>query len=460
MAARKTPRSGGGMSLRARFAIAMSIALAVVVPMANYAIYQAANKSLEEGQRQVLRDAAYHTAIEKEAGREPQIAARATRDGHVVQADATFGPDDARVRGYAYRVTKDMAGDEIIGDTVLVPASSRHSGAGMLRLMGWLTLLVIIVGAIVSVVVSGGMTRPLEFLVEDVRHLARGNLSHRTRVRGGGEVASVARAIDRMATELKEAQDAELELSAREREMEVAGEVREALLPQETPVVEGYEVSGLHVESEQSGGTFHDFIECDDGALGILVCDVSGLGLPGALVGATARSYLRSELARTADVEQALQRVNRQVAGDMRRGMYVTALYLRVAPGTNRVQVASAGHKLPLVRCSADGSVRLAHPEGIALGFDKGPVFDRALQVQELELEAGDRLVLAGAVAAGILNPDGEELGEKAFYSLARKMSKFDVEGMLDAMVTAIETYADGEPFPSDLSIVAVGRIA
>ncbi len=448
------------MSLRAQFAIAMSIALAVVVPMANYAIYQSANKALREGQRASLRDAAYATAVEKEAGRDPKVGTSVVRDGHVVRSAAEFGPAEARVEGFAYRVTKDPAGTDFIGDTLLVPADSERGGGGLLQLMGWLTLMVIIVGAIVSVVVSGSMTRPLEFLVEDVRHLARGNLAHRTRVRGGGEVASVARAIDRMATELKEAQDAELELSAREREMEVAGEVREALLPQETPQLEGYGLAGLHVESEQSGGTFHDFITCDDGALGVLVCDVSGLGLPGALVGATARSYLRSELARNADVADALKRVNRQVAGDMRRGMYVTALYLRLEPGSNHAQVACAGHKLPLVRCSTDGSVRLVQPEGIALGFDKGPVFDRALQVQTLELDPGDRLVLSGAVIAGVVNPDGEELGEKAYYSLARKMSKLDAEGMLDALVTAIETYADGEPFPSDLSIAAVAREA
>lgn len=448
------------MSLRAQFAIAMSIALAVVVPMANYAIYQSANKALREGQRASLRDAAYATAVEKHEGRTPKIASRVVRDGHVVRADAEFGAPDARIEGVAYRVTKDPAGDDFIGDTLLVPADSERGGGGLLQLMSWLTLMVIIVGAIVSVVVSGSMTRPLEFLVEDVRHLARGNLAHRTRVRGGGEVASVARAIDRMATELKEAQDAELELSAREREMEVAGEVREALLPQETPQLAGYGIAGLHVESEQSGGTFHDFITCDDGALGVLVCDVSGLGLPGALVGATARSYLRSELARNADVADALKRVNRQVAGDMRRGMYVTALYLRLEPGSNVVQVACAGHKLPLVRCSTDGAVRLVQPEGIALGFDKGPVFDRALQVQSVELDPGDRLVLSGAVIAGVVNPDGEELGEKAYYTLARKMSKLDAEGMLDAIVTAVETYADGEPFPSDLSIAAVAREA
>jgi serine phosphatase RsbU (regulator of sigma subunit) len=444
-------------SLRAQFALAMTIALGVVVPMANYFIFQTTAKLLDEGQRIALRDAVTVTATEKAAGREPSLAQVGTQDGHVRELAATFGPQDARRNGTVYQLT---SGKTDVGDPLIVSDDIQVRNTGLVKLMAWLTVLVVLIGGIVAVVVSGAMTKPLEYLVEDVRQIARGNLAHHTRVRGGGEVASVAKAIDRMAHDLREAQDAELELSAREREMEVAGEVREALLPQSTPLLAGYELAGLHVESEQSGGTFHDFIDCDDGSIGILVCDVSGLGLPGALVGATARSYLRSELARSAGVEDALKRANRHIAGDMRRGMYVTALYLRLRPDSRVAELACAGHKLPLVRCSADGTVRLMQPEGIALGFDKGPVFDRALQVHEFEVEPGDRLVLSAAVVAGVVNSRGEELGEKAFYALVRKMSDLSSDAMVDALVTAVETYADGEPFPSDLSLVCAVRTA
>jgi len=460
-AARRNTRgtsSGAGVrSLRAQFALAMTIALGVVVPMANYFIFQTTAKMLDEGQRIALSDAVTNTATEQLAGREPTPVDKVTQNGHVRTRRASFGPNDARRNGTLYQLT---SGKTEVGDPLIVSDDIQVKNTGLLKLMTWLTVLVVLIGGIVAVIVSGAMTKPLEYLVEDVRQIARGNLSHHTRVRGGGEVASVAKAIDRMAHDLQEAQEAELELSAREREMEVAGEVREALLPQSTPLLDGFDLAGLHVESEQSGGTFHDFIDCDDGSVGILVCDVSGLGLPGALVGATARSYLRSELARSTDTEEALKRVNRHVAGDMRRGMYVTALYLRLRRDSNIAEVACAGHKLPLVRCGADGTVRLMQPEGIALGFDKGPVFDRALQVQEFEVDPGERLVLSAAAIAGVTNPQGEELGEKAFYSLTRKMSDLPSESMVDALVTAVEAYADGEPFPSDLSLVCASRTA
>ena len=141
--------------------------------------------------------------------------------------------------------------------------------------------------------------------------------------------------------------------------------------------------------------------------------------------------------------------------------MYVTAMYVVLDPAQAIATVACAGHKLPLVRISAsDGKVRLAQPEGIALGFDKGPVFDRALAVQQMPIEPGDRFLIATTGPVRVKNPKGEELGEKAFYRLVLQHARSDTATMLANLKRALEAYAAGEPFPSDLSIVSVSRKA
>jgi len=109
---------------------------------------------------------------------------------------------------------------------------------------------------------------------------------------------------------------------------------------------------------------------------------------------------------------------------------------------------------------ASDGKVRLVHPEGIALGFDKGPVFDKSLQVLRVPLELGDRIVLANTGPVRVRNPKGEELGEKAFYRLVLQHARSDTATMLANLKRALEAYAAGEPFPSDLSIVSVSRKA
>jgi len=348
------------------------------------------------------------------------------------------------------------------GHQLFVPDALRErAGEGLLPLILGVTLAVILVGAFVAWFIGGTVSHPLALIVEDIAQIARGNLRHRTRVRSGGEIQLLARSIDRMAVELETAQGAALDQSQRERELALAGDVREALLPQSTPQVPGCQIAALHVDSPSPGGDFHDFIEYANGRIGVLVCDVSGRGVPGAMIGAVARSYLRAELSHSDDVAQAFALVNRALARDLRRGMFVSALFVLFDPREGIATVACAGHKLALVRYTAeDKKIRVVHPEGIALGFDKGPVFERALKPQKVPFEKGDRIVLSTTGAVQVVNGAGEELGEKGFFRLVLQCASRPTPAMLDALRQALEAHADGTPFPNDISTVAISREA
>jgi serine phosphatase RsbU (regulator of sigma subunit) len=344
---------------------------------------------------------------------------------------------------------------------LLLAPDTGKTDRGFLGLIACVIALVIGVGAIVSVAVARKVTKPLEGLVDDVRHIARGNLGHRISVRGAREIVLLGKSIDRMASSLQESQDAEIELSAREREMEVAGEVREALVPEKTPQVEGYWVGGLQDSCAEPGGDFYDFVEREDGKLGLLLCEVSGKGVPGALIAATARAYLRTILSSASDVNEGLRLVNRFFAPDVRRGMYVTSLYVLLDPSEHSAEVACAGHQVPLLSyTAADRKLRKIQPEGIALGFDKGPIFERTLQTSKVDLAPGDRLVLSNAGPLLVQNEAGEEFGEQSFFRGVMKRSALPGDEFLSDLDFAFETFADGEPYPSDISILTVQRNA
>jgi serine phosphatase RsbU (regulator of sigma subunit) len=280
-------------------------------------------------------------------------------------------------------------------------------------------------------------------------------------VRSGGEIMLLAKSIDRMAGDLAAAQDAQLELSKRERELALAAEVREALLPETTPTVPGYDLGALHIDSDSPGGDFYEFLQLDGGKVGLLVCEVSGRGIPGAMIGAIARSYLRVELSRGGDVAEAFQRVNRELSQDVRRGMYVTALYVLMDPAEGRATVACVGHKLPLLRyAAAEKSIRVVQPEGIALGFDKGPVFDRTLQLVQVALEPGDRLLLANTGPVRVVDSAGQEIGEKAFYKLVLKNASLPTDALLAKLESDLRNHAGETAFPGDISILSIARVA
>jgi sigma-B regulation protein RsbU (phosphoserine phosphatase) len=143
----------------------------------------------------------------------------------------------------------------------------------------------------------------------------------------------------------------------------------------------------------------------------------------------------------------------------MRKGMFVTALYALVDPAQSLVTVACAGHKLPLLRVArSDGKLRAVHPEGLALGFDKGPVFDRRLEVQTFPFEPGDRLVLVNTGTVAVADAKGAELGEKPLFAAVQRFAGHTSAEFLERLRSVLAAHAGSNPFPRDVSIVTIAR--
>jgi serine phosphatase RsbU (regulator of sigma subunit) len=448
------------MNLRTRFALSMTAALAVVMAIAGFLLVGGVTELARQETELRIAESVKLTAVERWPENYEQQGGQGTSVGEegVVRIPVVYGlKRGLRKKAEIYQGRGDT---ERKIEHLMVAPEKDGAGKEMLKLILGISLMVLVAGALVAVWIAGQVAAPLEGLVDGVRQISHGNFAHRTRVKGGGaEVSLLAKTIDRMAVSLQEAQEAELEYSAAEREMEVAAEVHEALLPQATPEVEGYEVGALQIGCPTPGGDFFDFLQLPGGRIGFLLCEVSGKGVPGALVAATARSYLRSVLGQDGDIADGLRKINRYLARDVRRGMYVTAMYALLDPESGIVEVACAGHKVPLLRYSAaDGKIRTVQPEGIALGFDSGPIFDRALQTVDVPLEPGDRLLLANTGPIVVLDPDGQELGERDFYRDVLRRSRQGTDAMLEGLEEDFEEFADEEPYPNDITILTVRR--
>ena len=143
----------------------------------------------------------------------------------------------------------------------------------------------------------------------------------------------------------------------------------------------------------------------------------------------------------------------------MRRGMFVTALYALLDPDAGRAQIVCAGHKVPLLRYDAEvEQIRVVHPEGIALGFDNGPVFDRRIQTVETPIEPGDRFVLSNSAPIEITNEGGQELGEKGFYARVLKHAPLDTTQFLKGLRRDLDRFAGVADVNRDVSLVTVSR--
>lgn len=443
-----------GLGLTARFVASTTSALTLVMAAAAVVLYLGVTNIVESVGRDTVARAVILNADQPEWQQEGKTGA--SHPSGVEIFPVRYGTPPRPGELYLHR-DLDESGRKR-ETRFLVPDTSGVAG-DLLGMIVGILLMVVLVGAGVALWAGRQVSRPIHRIIEDVRQIAKGDLAHKTRAVGGGEIELLARSIDRMTHDLDEAQDAQLELSIREREMDLAAGVREALLPLATPWVPGYDLGAAHLGAGHIAGDFHDFVEVGDGRVGLLVCDVSGKGVPAALVGATARSYLRSELARGGDVGEALRKVNRWLQQDVRRGMFVTALYALISPAERQAAVACAGHKIPLLRyTAADGKLRVVHPEGIALGFDKGPVFDRRLEVQTIPIELGDRLFLCNSAPLSLVDGEGRELGEKAFYRRVLAHASLDTPTFLRSLRRDLEQFLGQERVPADISLVTIAR--
>jgi hypothetical protein len=115
---------------------------------------------------------------------------------------------------------------------------------------------------------------------------------------------------------------------------------------------------------------------------------------------------------------------------------------------------------LPLAHfVAATGKVRLVQPEGIALGFDQGPIFESRLEPAEVKLEPGDRLAIFNSGPAVLVNPAGAEYGEKQIYAQVQRHGARSSEDFLERLRSVLEAYAAGTPLARDISIVTARRV-
>lgn len=343
---------------------------------------------------------------------------------------------------------------------VYIASSSIEDSIASLQLkVAYAAAAFVLLGGLVAFLLGRTITRPLRRLQEDVNTVAHGDLEHRTRAHSSDEIGELARSVDLMTQSLREAREAEREAAASRHELEVAAEVAARLTPESFPAPPGWDVAGLHHEGKGPAGEYADVLDMAGGRKGYLIAGASGRGVPAALVLAMARSFLRVVAATESDPGDVLRKVNALLAGDLRQGMYVTALLVVVEPNGRAVRVANAGHPPLLHWHGRREELDVVHSEGIALGFDSGPVFDRTLRVAEVALDDGDRLVLHAPGLMELPGADGTPLGERRFVALVEREAPLISESFVGRVDATLKRFCGTGKFERDVTLLTLARL-
>jgi len=354
---------------------------------------------------------------------------------------------------------EDAAGEQIgFADLVLSENEIDKSRFELLLIMLILIVVFIGVGIGVSFFMGKKIAVPVQKLIEDVSIVAGGDLEHHTVPRSQDEIGLLARTFDKMTKNMAEARDREVELAAQKHQLAVAQEVQDKLLPEVIPQVKGYEIQAYHRSSKDMGGNYYDVIQFPGGKVGALVASASGKGIPAAMVMTMARSFMRAQTHMGDDLSGMVRECNRLLSPDLRAGMYVEILMVLIDAEKHVARIVSAGPTMLLRYDGPNKKLMAIQADGIAMGFDKGPVFDKSLKEAEVEFQPGDRLVLATEGLFKIKAPDGSELGTKGFAKCVIKHAAGDSTGFVRKVVNNLDSFAGGEVKASNITFVTIKR--
>src|SRR5918997_3528339 len=204
-----------------------------------------------------------------------------------------------------------------------------------------------------------------------------------------------------------------------EQELRVARQIQQELLPETTPALEGWRIATYYGPATEVGGDFYDFLELEDGRLGLVVGDATGHGMPAALVMATTRGMLRAVVQALESPGEVLARVNEALVAEIPPSTFVTCFYGVLDPENGRFRYANAGHNLP--RRRHDGQAEELRARGMPLGLIPGMSYEE----KEAVLETGDSVLCYSDGMVEAHDPEGEMFG---FPQLRRLVAEHDVK--------------------------------
>lgn len=247
----------------------------------------------------------------------------------------------------------------------------------------------------------------------------------------------------------------ELEKERLEREMELAAQIQQGILPRALPAIHGYEVLGWTRPARHVGGDYWDVVPLPDGRFALLVADVSGKGVSAALLVSTLHSALRLLLARGESTSAMLQAVNQHLIVFSASNKFATLLLAALDAESGEIAYVNAGHN-PAVLLRADGELERLGACAVPLGLLPGPVYAESTRT----LAPGDLLCIYSDGVTEAAARDGEEYGLERLEELLRERRAAPLAEMRAALDRELREFGEGQPQGDDQTVLLLRRRA
>jgi sigma-B regulation protein RsbU (phosphoserine phosphatase) len=233
-------------------------------------------------------------------------------------------------------------------------------------------------------------------------------------------------------------------------ELEKAREIQEGLLPKKIPQVKGLEVAGAWQPARVVGGDYYDVLKFSERKMGICIGDVVGKGITAALLMANLQASFRAFAEEGMSPGALCGKLHGVISNNVAQEKFVTFCYCTIDAEKNKLTYASAGHCPPLLLRRRGEAISLKEG-GTPLGILPGKEYADT----EVQLEAGDRLVLYTDGLTEAMNAEDEEFGEPRLVGLGRKNTGLGAAELLEVIRKEVSGFSGGS-FQDDFTLVVV----
>jgi sigma-B regulation protein RsbU (phosphoserine phosphatase) len=306
------------------------------------------------------------------------------------------------------------------------------------------------VGMWLTFLVSSNLTRPLAEITKVLHGVKNGLFEAKVRVTSNDEIGYAGDVINEMTEGL-------LERDRIKQSLSLAKEIQQSLFPKQTVKMDGFEVAGRSIYCDETGGDYYDFIPMagsESRKMGVAVGDVSGHGIPAALLMATVRSALRQRASHPGSVDRIMADVNRQITSDVgHSGEFITMFFLAIDPVKMELEWVRAGHDPAILYDPGSDSFEELGGTGLALGIDE---HCRCSGHRRTGILPGQVILLGTDGLWEAANPKGEMLGKQPIYDTIRENCALTANAILESILATLEKFQAGAKREDDVTLVII----
>jgi len=245
-----------------------------------------------------------------------------------------------------------------------------------------------------------------------------------------------------------------IEKERMEEELSIARDLQESMLPAKCPEIARFEIASLCNPAREVGGDFFDFIEIGEDKVGLVIADVTGKSVSGALVMSASRSVFRMLSEEQLGVGEIMVRANRRTKKDIKSGMFVALLYAVLDSRERMLSLCSAGQTQPVHYSAQKGKAVLVETEGDP--FPLGILDEADYKETRVQLAPGDKVVFYTDGIVEAMNKEQEIFGFERLQKLVEESQTMNAEALLKEIMERVNHFVGEAPQHDDLTAIVV----